>query len=123
MDIPTTPLSEMQLDRHNLYREETFTDLKLGSIKRLSPVQIDGSADLSRQPRFLGQTQLMSQLGPVPVNCEIEARTLEEAIDKFPAAVNAAVEEMLDEAREMRRQEAGRIVMPSPEMASKLITK
>jgi len=122
MDSPSTPLNEMQLDRHNLFREESFTDLKLGSIKRLSPIQVDGSADLSRSPRFLGQTQLMSQMGPVPVNCEIEARTLEEAIDRFPAAINAAVEAMLDEAKEIRRQEAGRIVMPTPEMSSKIIS-
>jgi len=123
MDMPSTPLNEMQLDRHNLYREESFTDLKLGSIKRLSPIQVDGTADLSRSPRFLGQTQLMSQMGPVPVNCEIEARTLEDAIDRFPAAINTAVEAMLDEAREIRRQEAGRIVMPTPDMSSKIISR
>jgi len=123
MDMPSTPLNEMQLDRHNLYREESFTDLKLGSIKRLSPIQVDGTADLSRSPRFLGQTQLMSQMRPVPVNCDIEARTPEEATDRFPAAINTAVEAMLDEAREIRRQDAGRIVMPTPDMSSKIISR
>jgi hypothetical protein len=122
METNTTPLSEIQLDSNNLYREESFTDLKLGSIKRLTPVQADGNPDLSRSPRFIGQTQLMSQLGPVPVTCEIEARTLEDAIAKFPEAINAAIEAMMDEAREIRRQEAGRIVAPTPEMTSKIIT-
>ena len=42
----------------------------------------------------------------------IEAANLAEAIAKFPAAVNEAVERLMEEAREMQRREASRIVVP-----------
>ena len=42
----------------------------------------------------------------MPVHCPIEAASLEEALDKFPEAVNMAVERMVEEAREMQRREA-----------------
>ena len=38
---------EFNIDRSNLYREESFSDLKTGVIKRLTPVKADGSADKS----------------------------------------------------------------------------
>lgn len=106
-------LSEIAIDEGHLFREETFTDLKVGSIRRLVPVKADGSDDPGREPLFVGQTQLLSQAGPVPVSCAIEAATLKEAIEKFPQAMNEAVERLIDEAREMQRQEMSRIVVPN----------
>jgi hypothetical protein len=61
---------------------------------------------------YTGETQLMSQMGPVPVHAPIEAKSLDEALQKFPEAVNAAVERLLEEAREVQRREASRIVVP-----------
>ena len=46
------------LDRSNLYLEESFTDLKVGSVKRFSPVKADGSPDKERHPIFVGQTSV-----------------------------------------------------------------
>ena len=43
---------EFNIDRSNLYREESFSDLKTGVIKRLTPVKADGSADKSRKTRI-----------------------------------------------------------------------
>ena len=105
-------VAEIVLDRENLYREETFTDLKAGSIQVLTPVKEDGAVDESRTPLFMGEAHLMSPSGPLPVRCEIDAKTLTEALDKFPAAVNVAVDHMIEQAREMQRKEAGRIVTP-----------
>lgn len=105
-------LAELEVDEHNLYREETFTDLKVASIRRLEPVKPDGSPDAGRRPVFVAQTQLMSQVGPLPVQTIIEAADLKEALEKFPEAINKAVNEMMEEARELRRREASRIVMP-----------
>ena len=34
---------EFSIDRSNLYLEESFTDLKVGTIKRLTPAKADGS--------------------------------------------------------------------------------
>jgi len=105
-------VAEITLDRDSLYREETYTDLKAGSIQALTPVKEDGSVDESRTPLFMGEAHLMSPQGPLPVRCEIDAKTLSEALDKFPEAVNVAVDRMIEQAREMQRQEAGRIVTP-----------
>ena len=115
-------VGELNVDTKNLYREESYTDLKVASLKRLVPVTSAGEPDPSREPRFIAQTQLMSQVGPVPVSALIEARTLEEAIAKFPEAVSRAVEEMIEEAREIQRQEASRIVVPDTASVRKIIT-
>jgi len=112
MSEETSPLGELSVDRENLYREETFTDLKIASIRRLTPVTTEGADDPSRPTMFIGETTLMSARGPLPINCPIEASTLNEAIDAFPKAVQDAVERLMEEAREMQRQEANRIVVP-----------
>ena len=113
MSSPTSaPLEEIEVDRENLYHEEVFTDLKVATIRRLSPVKTDGSRDETRPILFHGQTQLMSQMGPLPVNCAIEAADLEEAIQKFPEAIAQAIERMIEEAKELQRQESSRIIVP-----------
>ena len=112
MSEETNPLGEITVDQDNLYHEETFTDLKVASIRRLTPIRPDGSNDDSRPVMFVGETTLMSARGPLPINCPIEATTLAEAMDAFPQAVQAAVERLMEEAREMQRQEANRIVVP-----------
>ena len=112
MSDETSPLGEIAVDQNNLYREETFTDLKVASIRRLTPVTAEGLDDPSRPAMFIGETTLMSARGPLPINCPIEAASLDEAIAAFPKAVQDAVERLMEEAREMQRQEANRIVVP-----------
>ena len=105
-------LSEIEVDRKNLYREEVYTDLRIASIRVLTPVKVDGTLDPSRPVLYSGETQLMSQMGPVPVHAPINAASLDDAIAKFPQAVNQAVERLMEEAREIQRREASRIVVP-----------
>ena len=108
-------LEDMQFDGSNIYREERLTDLKVGSIRRMVPVKIDGSDDPDRKAVFAGQTQLMTQMGPVPVEFPIEVDNLEDAVRAFPECVKKAVEQMVEEAREYQRREASRIVVPGQE--------
>jgi hypothetical protein len=116
-------VGDIQVDKDNLYREEVFTDLRVASIRKLVPIKADGSDDSSREARFVGETQLMSARGPLPIQCPIEAPTLSDAIDAFPEAVQKAVDQMIEEAREMQRQEASRIVVPGqPPGAGKIFT-
>jgi len=110
-DEPQT-VTEIEVDTANLYREEIFTDLRVASIRKLIPIKPDGSPDESREAIFTGQTTLMSAAGPVPVQCQIEASNLEEATAGFPEAIQQAVERLVEEAREMQRREASRIVVP-----------
>ena len=105
-------LPEVTLDPAALYREEIFTDRRAGTIRRLTPVTVDGATDTKRPVLFSGQTQLLTPAGVLPLGFEIEAGTLEEALAKFPEGVNAALEQAIDEAREMRREAASRIVVP-----------
>src|ERR1700741_2922844 len=105
-------LPEVELDPKNLYREDVFTDRRAGSIRRLTPVTADGAPDAARAVLFSGQTQLLTPAGVLPLGFEIEARTLQEALQKFPEGVKAALEQAIDEARELRREAASRIVVP-----------
>jgi len=113
-------IADLTVDRDNLYREEVVTDLKAATLRRLVPIRADGSADETRTPLFLAETQLMTQGGVLPVQARLEAETLEAAIDIFPEAINQAVERMVEEAREMQRREQSRIVVPTPEMGGKI---
>jgi hypothetical protein len=105
-------LPDVKLDAASLYQEDVFTDRRAGTIRRLKPITADGSADPSRQTLFSGQTQLLTPAGVLPLGFDIEANTLQEAIDKFPEGVKAALEQAIEEAREMRRESASRIVVP-----------
>jgi hypothetical protein len=105
-------LPEIKLDSQNLYREELFTDRRAGTIRRLTPVTVNGDADGSRPTLFSGQTQLLTPAGVLPLVFEIEAANLDEALKKFPDAVKVALDEAIEEAREMRREQASRIVVP-----------
>jgi hypothetical protein len=105
-------LPEIKLDPQSLYREELFTDRRAGTIRRLTPVTVNGDADASRPTLFSGQTQLLTPAGVLPLVFEIEAESLDEALQKFPAAVKVALDDAIEEAREMRREAASRIVVP-----------
>jgi hypothetical protein len=107
-----TGLPDIQLDSAGLYREDIFTDRRAGTIRRLVPVTTDGSTDERRPVLYSGQTQLLTPNGVLPLGFEIEAKSLPEAIQNFSAAVKDALEQAIDEAREMRRESASRIVVP-----------
>ncbi len=58
----------------------------------------------------------------MPIQGRIDARTLSEAIEKFPETIQSAIEAMMDEAREAQRQEASRIVVPGAQATSQILT-
>ena len=87
---------DFTVDTNNLYREEAITDLKVASIRRLVPVNADGTEDKSRTPLFMGHTQLMSPEGPVPIQSKLEANNLEEAISLFPEAMERRLQMSLN---------------------------
>ncbi|MDH3346389.1 MAG: hypothetical protein OEL75_04315 [Kiritimatiellaceae bacterium] len=105
-------ISDVKMDEANLYREEAYTDLKTGGIRKLVPIKLDGSDDDSRDATFSGHTQVMSPHGPVPIQGVIEAKTLEEAVAAFPQAMEDAMQKMVEEAQRMQREQASKIVTP-----------
>ena len=105
-------ISDVKMDAANLYREESYTDLKTGGIRKLVPIKADGSEDESRPCMFSGHTQVMSPHGPIPLQGAIEAVTLEEAVEGFPQAMEQAMNHMVEEAQRMQREQASKIVTP-----------
>ena len=107
-----TPQTELKIDRSNLYREETFTDLKVGMIKRMTPVKSDGTIDKTRKAVFVGQTSLMTPGGPLPLQAVIQAKDLQQAIKKFPQAMKVAIDRLAAEAKKYQEQEQRRVAKP-----------
>ena len=100
------------MDSTQLYLEETITDRKVGTIRRLTPVTADGSPDPARPMLFVGQAQVMTPMGAVPLSFELDATTLNGAIEKFGVAAEAAVHQTMRELQEMRREQASSLVIP-----------
>lgn len=100
------------MDSTQIYQEETFTDRRLGTIRRLTPVGADGSPDPARPVLFVGQAQVMTPMGAVPISFELEATTLTAAIAKFGEAAEQAVQQTMRELQEIRREQASSLVIP-----------
>ncbi len=106
---------DFSVDRSNLYKEESFTDLKVGNIRRLIPVKPDGSEDKTRNTIFVGQTNLMTPNGPLPIQGVIRAKELQQAVKRFPEAMEVAVERMMEEAQKMKDQQGSEIITKQKE--------
>ena len=105
-------LPDISMDADQLYREDSFTDRRVGSIQRLSPVTADGSDDASRPVVYVGHTQLMTPGGALPLTFEIHAKTLNEAIAQFGSSAESALEETMKRLDEMRREAASSLIVP-----------
>ena len=103
---------DFSVDKTNLYREENFTDLRIASIRRLTPVKPDGSADKTRKTLFVGHTNLITPNGPLPIQNVIQAKELQQAIKKFPEAMQSAMERLIEEAKKHKQKEESRIIVP-----------
>ena len=105
-------MQDLKMDAANLYREEIYTDPRVGTIRVMVPVSTDGSADPARKTVYAGEAQMMTNMGPLPLSFEIEASSLPEAVEKYGATAKASVEKTVREIQEMRRQAASSIVVP-----------
>lgn len=106
---------QLRIDGDALYREESFSDRRVGSIQRLTPVTADGEEDPNRDVRYIGQTQVMSPAGALPISFELEVSSLSEAIDGFPDAAQKAVEETVEELKRLQREQQSSIMVPGQE--------
>ena len=103
---------EPDMNPQDLWLEEIFTDRRVGTIRRMTPVKGDGSPDPERQVMYIGETQVLSQIGTLPITFPLEAKTLEEAAKLFGPAAKTAIERAVKELQELRRQAASSIVVP-----------
>jgi hypothetical protein len=111
---------DAQMSADALYREEIFTDQRVGTLRRMTPVKSDGSDDPSRAVVYVGQATVMTPMGSLPLTFELPARTLAEAVAQFGPAAQQAIEEAARELQELRRQAASSIVIPDAGAAASL---
>lgn len=100
------------MDPDSLWREEIYTDRKVGTIRAMVPVRADGQADAARKPLYLGEAQIMTSMGPLPVSFEIEASSLAEAVARYGDTAQVAIERTVRELQDLRRQAASGLVIP-----------
>lgn len=105
-------MPDMSMDTAALYQEESFTDGQVGEIRRLTPVQTDGTRDESRAVRFTGSTQIMTSAGPIPLSFEIDADSLDQAVARFGSLARDKLEETTRRLEEMRKEQASSILTP-----------
>jgi hypothetical protein len=104
--------NEIKVDPNTLYLEEVFTDRRVGTIRRMTPVKKDGERDQARAVLYIGETQVLTPAGALPIGFEIGAGSLEEAAEKFGQLAKEAIERTVRELQELRRQQASQIVVP-----------
>jgi hypothetical protein len=101
-----------RMSGQDLYHEEVFTDRRVGSIQRLTPVTADGAADPSRPTVYVGQTQILTPAGTLPISFEIPAASLAEAVEQFGEEAKKAVDDTMKQLQELRREAASSIIVP-----------
>lgn len=106
------PDADVKMDLQNLYREEVITDRQVGTIRVLHPLTADGRPDGARKVLYVGETQVLTPAGMLPIAFELDALSLAEAIEKFGDGVKEAVERTIREIQELRREAASQIVIP-----------
>jgi hypothetical protein len=105
-------MADAAMDETSLYREEIYTDRKIGTLRVLLPVKADGTPDTLRRTVYQGEAQLMTNVGPLPISFDIDASSLADAVAKYAESTKAGIERAMRELQEMRRQQSSSIVLP-----------
>ncbi|MFO7555942.1 MAG: cytoplasmic protein [Desulfobacterales bacterium] len=103
---------DLSVKQDNLYLEESFTDLDMASIRRLTPVKPNGLKDKTRKQIFVGHLNLMTPQGPIPIQAPLKARNLKEAMELYPEAIKTALKKMQEEIEKLQREQDSRIIVP-----------
>lgn len=104
--------NDAKMDATSLYREEIITDRAAGTLRVLAPVRVDGTADASRPTLFIGEAQILTNMGPLPISFEVPGKNLAEAVDNYGEAAKVGVDRAVRELQELRRQASSSIVLP-----------
>ena len=77
---------DAKMDPTALVREDVISDRRVGTIRMLTPITVEGVRDETRDVLFFGEAQIMTQVGALPINFQIEAKTLAEAVEGYGEA-------------------------------------
>lgn len=107
---------DFTVDKNNLYREVTITDLRTANLQKLIPIKADGTDDDTRDIIYIGRTQLNTPQGPVPIQAKLAAATLDEAMDLFPGAMEVETQKVVETIKRLqaqqKKQQDSRIIVP-----------
>ncbi len=112
--------AEARMDATSLYREEVYTDRAAGTLRVLVPVRADGAPDGKRPTLYIGEAQILTNMGPLPISFEVEGKSLAEAVENYSEAAKSGVERAVRELQELRRQASSSIVLPGAGAAASL---
>ena len=104
--------ADIAMDSANLYREETFTDRRVGTLQVLTPITKTGATDSARPVLYVGQTQVLTPAGALPLSFEVQAKSLEDAVAQFGEHAKSALERTMRRLEELRREQASSIIVP-----------
>jgi len=104
--------ADIAMDSANLYREETFTDRRVGTLQVLTPITKTGSIDTARPVLYVGQTQVLTPAGALPLSFEVQAKSLEDAVAQFGENAKQALDRTMRRLEELRREQASSIIVP-----------
>ena len=107
-----TRVGDARMDVADLYREEIFTDRKVGTLRVLQPVTGAGAPDSARATIYQGEAQLMTSMGPLPISFDIDADNLADAVERYGEAAKVGVDRAMRELQQMRREAQSSIVIP-----------
>jgi hypothetical protein len=112
MAQPNDDRADAEMDASELYREELITDRRVGTIRVLQPITPEGTPDPSRRAEYVGEAQIMTSVGALPLSFVLPDESLAAAVAGYGAAAKEAMERAMNELQEMRRQAASSIVVP-----------
>lgn len=104
--------AEIAMDSAALYQEETFTDRRVGTLQRLTPITPAGERDAARPVLYVGQTQVLTPAGALPLSFEVPADSLTDAVAKFGDMAKQALARTMRRLEELRREQASSIIVP-----------
>jgi hypothetical protein len=104
--------ADIAMDGAGLYREETFTDRRVGTLQRLTPITPSGATDTARPVLYVGQTQVLTPAGALPLSFEVPAESLEDAVAEFGEHAKQALARTMRLLEELRREQASSIIVP-----------
>jgi len=104
--------ADIAMDSKTLYREETFTDRRVGTLQRLTPITRAGDTDNTRPVLYVGQTQVLTPAGALPLSFEVPATSLDDAVAKFGEGAKHALARTMRRLEELRREQSSSIIVP-----------
>src|SRR3989442_5490699 len=114
---------EPKMDATNLYREEIITDRRVGTIRLLTPISPSGAVDSKRKVLYVGETQVLTAGGMLPISLRLAPSSLRQGHVKFSPGVERAVGWMHHDIQQRPRALASSIVIADRQSARRLLLR